>query len=374
MQPSLSPEEIEQRKKSLNFSIIVVFLVALLDGLKLLQSSSYIPVIAIAATAVSCVVIFFINRAGRFLVAAILLCISIWFTILFNIVADGGLWDSAIVLYPFFIVLGTLFFGRKTLVYFLLSVIAALVFTDFLHRVGKIPPPEFANPGDNLYFLLIAVIATSSIIWYMIGSLETNIQSARAANRALEKAYDRTLAGWAKALEYRDRETEGHSKNVVSLTEKLARHMGVPEIEMENYRRGALLHDIGKLAVPDVILFKPASLTKEEWAVIQKHPVYACEMLSEIDFLKPCMAIPCSHHERWDGTGYPKGLKGEQIPFAARLFAVVDSWEALSSKRPYRPAWETRKIKEYLSENAGILYDPEVVKHFLVMLEASDSA
>jgi len=373
MRLSLTPEEMDQRKKSLNFSIIVVFLVAFLDGLKLLQSSSKIPVIAIAITAVLCVVIFFINRSGNFLVAAILLCISIWITILINIVDDGGLWDSAIILYPFFIVLGTLFFGRKTLVYFVLSVITALVFANFLHAAGKIPAPEFANPGDNLYFLLIAVIATSAIIWYMVGSLESNIKSTRSANQSLEKAYDRTLAGWAKALEYRDRETEGHSKNVVALTEKLARLMGVPESEMENYRRGALLHDIGKLAVPDIILFKPAALTKEEWEVIQKHPVYACEMLSEIDFLKPCMDIPCSHHERWDGSGYPRGLKGEAIPFAARLFAVVDSWEALSSQRPYRPAWETHKIKEYLSENAGILYDPDVVRHFLLMLADTDS-
>lgn len=373
MRLSLTPEEMDQRKKSLNFSIIVVFLVAFLDGLKLLQSSSKIPVISIAITAVLCVAIFFINRSGNFLVAAILLCISIWITILINIVDDGGLWDSAIILYPFFIVLGTLFFGRKTLVYFVLSVITALVFANFLHAAGKIPAPEFANPGDNLYFLLIAVIATSAIIWYMVGSLESNIRSTREANRALESAYDKTLAGWAKALEYRDRETEGHSQNVVALTEKLARLMGVPESEMENYRRGALLHDIGKLAVPDIILFKPAALTKEEWEVIQKHPVYACEMLSEIAFLKPCMDIPCSHHERWDGSGYPRGLKGEAIPFAARLFAVVDSWEALSSQRPYRPAWETQKIKEYLSENAGILYDPDIVKRFLLMLEETDS-
>ena len=373
MRPSLSPEEILHRRQSLNFSVIVVFLVAFLDGLKLLQYNAYIPVTAIAVTAALCLVTFFINRAGHFTTAAIILCVAIWVTILINILVGGGLWDSSLILYPFFIVLGTLFFGRKALVFFVLSVVAALVFINFYQLAGKIPPPEFSEPGDNLYFLVIAIVASSAIVWHMVGSLESNIKSAREANRALEKAYDRTLAGWAKALEYRDRETEGHSKNVVSLTEKLARHMGVPESEMENYRRGALLHDIGKLAVPDVILFKPTALTKEEWEIIQKHPVYACEMLSEIDFLKPCMDIPCSHHERWDGSGYPKGLRGEEIPFAARLFAVVDSWEALSSRRPYRPAWETQKIKEYLSENAGILYDPEVVRHFLLILQEFES-
>lgn len=178
-------------------------------------------------------------------------------------------------------------------------------------------------------------------------------------------AYDTTIVGWAKALDYRDRETEGHSQRVTEMTLRIAREMGMSEEDLVHARRGALLHDIGKLGVPDEILFKPGKLNDEEWVVMKRHAILAYELLSPIAFLRPALDIPYCHHEKWDGTGYPRGLEGEQIPLSARIFAVVDVWDALSSDRPYRPAWPREKVEEYLRSNSGSHFDQEVVETFL---------
>ncbi len=177
-------------------------------------------------------------------------------------------------------------------------------------------------------------------------------------------AYDRTIEGWSRALDYRDRETGNHSQRVTEMTLRIAREMGMKEEELMHVRRGALLHDIGKLGVPDHILLSTGELTDEDWAKIKRHPVLAYELLSPIPYLRPALDIPYCHHEKWDGTGYPRGLKGELIPLAARIFAVVDVWDALRSDRTYRPAWPVDKVKEYLRENAGSHFDPEVVETF----------
>ncbi|MFV9504428.1 MAG: HD domain-containing phosphohydrolase [Oscillochloridaceae bacterium umkhey_bin13] len=185
------------------------------------------------------------------------------------------------------------------------------------------------------------------------------------ANQALVRAYDETLAGWSHALELRDDETEGHTRRVTDLTVRLARAYGVPEAEIVHLRRGALLHDIGKLGIPDSILLKRGKLTPDEWAIMRRHPTYAYQWLRPISYLWPALAIPYCHHERWDGSGYPRGLKGEAIPLAARLFAVVDVWDALCAERPYHTPWPAEQVKAYLQTNAGILFDPDVVAVFL---------
>jgi putative nucleotidyltransferase with HDIG domain len=185
------------------------------------------------------------------------------------------------------------------------------------------------------------------------------------SNVEITLAYDRTLEGWSRALELRDRETEGHSQRVTEMTLELARALGMSEVELVHVRRGALLHDIGKMGVPDEILHKPGPLTDEEWEIMRRHPVYALELLSPIPYLKPALDIPAYHHERWDGNGYPNRLKGEQIPLAARIFAVVDVYDALLSERPYRPAWPEEKVINYLQEQAGHHFDPHVVEVFL---------
>jgi PAS domain S-box-containing protein len=183
--------------------------------------------------------------------------------------------------------------------------------------------------------------------------------------RELNQAYETTIEGWSRALDLRDRETEGHTLRVTDLTIKMAGAMGFSEEERMHIRRGALLHDMGKLGVPDRILLKPDSLNDEEWEIMRMHPLYTYQMLAPIEYLRPALDIPFSHHERWDGSGYPRGLKGEEIPLVARIFAVIDVWDALTSDRPYRPAWNQKATLEYLKKNAGILFDPEVVKIFL---------
>jgi PAS domain S-box-containing protein len=187
----------------------------------------------------------------------------------------------------------------------------------------------------------------------------------RNANRELAEAYDRTLEGWSKALELRDHETQGHTMRVLESTVKLARLSGIEEKDMVHVRRGVLLHDIGKMGIPDHILLKPGPLTEEEWVVMRRHTTYAFDLLWPIPFLRPALDIPYCHHERWDGQGYPRGLRGEEIPLAARAFSVVDSWDALSYDRPYRKAWSQKKVRAYLKEKAGSHFDPSLVDLFL---------
>jgi len=185
------------------------------------------------------------------------------------------------------------------------------------------------------------------------------------SNVELVKAYDATIEGWSRALDLRDKETEGHTQRVTEMTERLTRAMGISEAEIVHIHRGALLHDIGKMGVPDSILLKPDKLTDEEWVLMRQHPQHAFEMLSSISYLRPALDIPGCHHEKWDGTGYPRGLKGEQIPLAARLFAVVDVWDALRSDRPYRKGWPEEKVLEHIRSLAGTHFDPKAVDLFL---------
>jgi PAS domain S-box-containing protein len=185
------------------------------------------------------------------------------------------------------------------------------------------------------------------------------------SNLELSLAYDATIEGWSRALDMRDSETEGHTQRVTEMALTLARVMGMSDSDLVHMRRGILLHDMGKMGIPDDILLKPDSLTEEEWKVMHRHPQYAFDMLAPISYLRPALDIPASHHEKWDGTGYPRGLKGEQIPLAARIFAVVDVYDALTSDRPYRKAWEKEKAIQYILDERGKSFDPRVVDVFM---------
>ncbi len=196
-----------------------------------------------------------------------------------------------------------------------------------------------------------------------------SISEIKKAEEELQKAYDATLEGWAAALELREKETATHSRNVVDMTLKLAKEFEIPEEQIVHIRRGALLHDIGKMGIPDNILLKPGKLTDEEWVIMRMHPIFAYNLLSGIPYLSSALDIPYAHHERWDGSGYPLGLKGTDIPLTARIFAVVDVWDALLSDRPYRPGWNKEAVKNYLQEKSGIQFDPEIVEVFLTMMD-----
>ena len=185
----------------------------------------------------------------------------------------------------------------------------------------------------------------------------------------LVRAYDATLEGWSLLLEMRDHDTDKHTNRVASLTVELAEKMGFPEHEMRNMYRGALMHDIGKMGIPDAILRKPAALTEAEWVIMRMHPKLAYDFLSQIDYLKPAIDIPYCHHEKWDGTGYPRKLMGEEIPLSARIFSVVDVFDALSSDRPYRKAWEKKEALAYIEEQSSKYFYPDAVKAFLDMVD-----
>ena len=200
-------------------------------------------------------------------------------------------------------------------------------------------------------------------------------EALKRANTDLQEAYDKTIEGWVRALDLRDRETEGHTQRVTSMTVKLAKVMGYNEEEIVHIRRGALLHDMGKMGIPDEILQKPGPLTDEEWTIMRRHPEMAYQMLSQIQYLQEAITIPYYHHERWNGSGYPHKIKGDEIPLHARLFAVVDVWDALSSDRPYRKKMPPQNVIDYLKKEAGILFDPKVVEIFILLVteNASDS-
>jgi GAF domain-containing protein len=229
---------------------------------------------------------------------------------------------------------------------------------EVLHRTPFVP--------DKDWIAFLYTLGNQATIAIDNASMFDNLQRS---NLELSLAYETTLEGWAKALEMRDMETEGHSQRVTDLTLRLGRAMDINETTLVHVRRGALLHDIGKMGIPDSILLKPAALSEEEWDIMKRHPVYAYELMAPIAYLRPSVDIPYCHHEKWDGSGYPRGLKGEQIPLAARVFAVVDVWDALLSDRPYRPVWQRQEVLEYIRAQSGSHFDPQVVEAFFKLID-----
>ncbi|MCL5999482.1 MAG: PAS domain S-box protein, partial [Chloroflexi bacterium] len=223
------------------------------------------------------------------------------------------------------------------------------------------------NTGDE-WLAFLETLAGQAAVAIDSATLFNGLQRS---NAELLVAYDTTLEGWSRALDLRDQETEGHTRRVADITLQLARAMHLSDAELVHMYRGALLHDIGKMGVSDNILRKPGPLTDEEWVIMRKHPQYAYEMLSPIKYLRPVLDIPYCHHEKWDGTGYPRGLKGEQIPLPARIFAVVDVWDALRTDRPYRTAWPDDRVHEYIRSQAGAHFDPQVVEAFMNLMTTS---
>jgi len=194
-------------------------------------------------------------------------------------------------------------------------------------------------------------------------------EALKNAHDQLREAYERTIEGWVRALDLRDKETEGHTQRVTEITIRVAKQIGFTEEELSHLKRGALPHDMGKIGIPDEILQKTGPLTATEWERMRQHPIHAYNMLSPIAYLNPALDIPFYHHERWDGSGYPHGLKGENIPLAARLFAIVDVWDALRSDRPYRKEMPRTEVIDYLHKNAGILFDPRLIDIFIQFVE-----
>lgn len=224
---------------------------------------------------------------------------------------------------------------------------------EIFHRSHLQPYPEWLN--------FLETLGGQAAIAIENATLFENLQQS---NLDLAMAYDATIEGWSHALDLRDKETEGHTRRVTEITLELARAMNLSAEQMTHIKRGGLLHDIGKMGIPDKILLKDGPLTEDEWKIMRRHPQLALELLSPIAYLKQALDIPYCHHERWDGTGYPRGLKGEQIPLAARIFAVADVWDALTSQRPYRHAWSKEKTLEHILAGRDSHFDPQVVDLF----------
>jgi PAS domain S-box-containing protein len=225
---------------------------------------------------------------------------------------------------------------------------------EVFHRVRLDPEPEWLSYLETMAEQ--AAIAIDNAVLF---------EDLQRSNVELTLAYDATIEGWSHALDLRDRETEGHTRRVMDATLRMARIVGIPESDLVHIRRGCLLHDIGKMAIPDGILLKPGPLSEEEWTIMRRHPSFAFELLSPITFLRPTMDIPYCHHEKFDGSGYPRGLKGEQIPLSARIFSLVDVWDALRSDRPYRKAWPDERIREHMLSLEGKHFDPDILRPFL---------
>ncbi len=255
---------------------------------------------------------------------------------------------------------------------FLVVLSVLLLFTLdplLLHQMKELTNAALKMKSGELGVRARILKGASIEVRQLTHAFNTMAISLEKSRLELIDSYETTLEGWVYALDMRDNETTGHSKRVTDLSVQFARAAGVPENQLPDIRRGALLHDIGKIGVPDSILKKQGPLTDEEWVVMKKHPEVAQKMLSKIKFLKPAVDIPYCHHEKWDGSGYPRGLKGEKIPLSARLFAIVDVWDALNSDRPYRKAWPREKALEYIKQEAGKHFDPRLVELFMKMIQ-----
>ena len=355
--PQFSSYEQTQKAKLLHYMLLAAFLGSMIIGITNFINGWIVEATLLLIFASVCLVGFYLNGTRFSKYVGLILCISLFLVISLMLYNGLGLYDETVLAFPVFIVFATFMFGRRGLWIATILSIAAVVAVYFLQVYGVFENRYIAS-FTRVFIMSSLLMITFLVIWVVHSSWETHLLRLR-------ESYDLTLQGWARALEYRDGETAGHTRRVTELSVALAQSLGLSAEEIRNLQRGAYLHDIGKMAIPDNILLKPGPLTEEEWKFMRQHPVRAREFISEIPYLQPAIQVAYSHHERWDGNGYPQGLRGEQIPLPARVFTVIDNWDALNSDRPYRKAWPREKVIAYIKENAGSIFDPEVVEAFL---------
>jgi HD-GYP domain-containing protein (c-di-GMP phosphodiesterase class II) len=360
LSPPVSTDyERTQKAKLLHVTLLVVFAASLVIGvINLGQNAAGLAAFLFGMSAY-CLLGLYLNRTRHVRSAAFVLCSLLFLAIGYDLLDGAALHDPGVAAYPILILCSSFFFGPAAILYSTAASTASVAVVYGLAAVGLIQPAY--EPTLNRVLILAILYGGMACLAWVIRHVWVE------ARTQLVQSYELTLEGWARALEYRDGETEGHSRRVTMLCVDLARRLGCGDDEIVQVRLGAYLHDIGKMALPDSILFKPGPLTEDEMALMKRHPAIAVNMISGIPFLQPALPIPRSHHENWDGSGYPQGMKGDQIPYIARLFTVVDHWDALSSDRPYRKAWPPDKVRSYLRDNAGKIYDPQIVDVFLAM-------
>jgi len=358
--------------QAINMVLVVMISSGILVAVALyLAKASLETILSILALIVACIVLFIANRKGYNRFAAFGAFLSICGVLTYNMARYNGIYDVSLIAFPATIVFSSLLLGYQFVPPIVLTVLLLLTGVYKLSIAGITTPYDgrILTQSQDFWTVIAAIIITGLLVQIIMSLVEQNVRGILRSEARLHKAYESTLQGWSKALELRDRETDGHSKRVTELTVRLAKMLFFSEEELKYARWGALLHDIGKMSIPDAILLKPGKLNDEEFQIIKKHPETAKSLLENIPYLEPALVIPQFHHERWDGSGYPYGLKGKDIPLPGRIFAVIDVWDALLSKRPYKKAWSKEEALNHLREKSGILFDPEIVDAFSEIVE-----
>lgn len=355
-------------EKQLAVRIVILLTLGVALSLTVVQSVSgrFSSSISLLILLMAGLLAYWLNERGKVGLASLLILTGVMSIVQYNL-NDGGIKDPAMLALPIVIIYAGLVYGSRSIPLFTIITIVSMI------TAGVIDPAEGEGLTDQVTDLVLVatlLLAAGSIIYYVLARLERHIERVQETEREIRAAWEGTLRGLALALEMRDRETEGHSHRVIELSERLARAVGItdPE-ELLQLRYGAMLHDIGKIAIPDGILLKEGPLSDEEWQQMRMHVEYGRSFVAGIPYLRRAVDVVAYHHERWDGNGYPKGLSGESIPRLARIFSVVDAWDALNSDRPYRDRWTHQEVIRYMELNAGVMFDPAVVHTFLQMIE-----
>ncbi|MGC1378380.1 MAG: HD domain-containing phosphohydrolase [Anaerolineales bacterium] len=372
---SYSGEEGRQQARLLRFILSVAISLTLAISVAVaffveqrLESFVILAILLVAEFILLIITHFKMVRLASFLITIGLGVILLYVTCFFGGVREVTYSAFVIVILSGGLLLGKRYVWITTLVGILGGLlILILEMNNLLTGVNLLPDPPItwaANAGMFVW--------SAAILYVTLQDKDTAFLRVQEEARASQEAYDTTLAGWSRALELRDHETEGHSRRVVEHTVQLALAMGLQSEAIIHLKRGALLHDIGKMGIPDSILGKPGPLADEEWLVMRQHPLLAYQLLQHIEYLRFALDIPYCHHEKWDGSGYPRGLKGENIPLAARIFSVVDVWDALLSDRPYRKGCSREEALAYIRGHAGTHFDPRIARVFLEIVERKD--
>lgn len=360
-------EEMINLSKVLQAVFQIAIIAVALVSINVMQPPVHKSDISVLILLVLIILLFILFRNGYYRISGSGLIFVFSVVVTYNLIIAGGIHDNAMVIFPVLIILAGLIIGKLFIPYMTLIILVEVTGIYWLTTAGVIAPFDGRITVHFYSFItvFILLVITGIIIWITIQTIEKKFEQLVESERNLRNSYDQIVDGWGKALELFDKDTEGHSLRVTELTLDLARKNNIDSEELEHIRRGALLHDIGKMGISDETLNKKASLTDKERLLIERHPLHAYVLLKDIPFLEKAMDIPVYHHERWDGTGYPYHLSGTDIPLAARIFAIVDNWDALTSDRPYRKAWPEDKVILYIQNQSGQKFDPDLVNLFL---------
>jgi hypothetical protein len=359
--PHYEDKQLDAHAKFLHIALWFTFLIAIYFAL----INSGLTAVSFWVLALMSLIGLILNSLHKYNWSAILPVLAGTTALFINFYDGISLYDPGIVALPLLIILASFLFGSRLIYRVAAMLLLGTWSLVYFERAGVISP---SNPTSNERLVIISILIVFAAVLqkHIVQDWERVVEDYRQSERKIHEAYVLTLEGWARTLEFHDRETLGHSQRVTSVCLRLAEGLGIHDPqELEYIRWGALLHDIGNLAIPYDVLHKKDELSSEEWKIIKSHPEWAEELLGNIDYLKPAIAIPRSHHENWDGTGYPRQLQGEDIPLTARIFAVVDNWDALTSNRPYREAWSADKTAKFLREQCGKKFDSKIVDVFL---------